>query len=52
MKINYYFLVAIKAQLLHVSKVIKYGSSCDRQANNNGSVENFNHIFRLKIIIH
>jgi hypothetical protein len=52
MKVKYNFLAAIKVQLLQVGKVIQYGSSCDRQANNNDSVENFNHVFKLKIIVH
>jgi len=47
-----FFLAAIKVKFLHVSKVIEYGCSYDRQANNNDSVENFNHVFRLKIVIH
>ena len=52
MKMNCYFLAEIKVQLLHVSKVIEYGSSYDRQANNNDSVENFSHVYRLKIVLH
>jgi hypothetical protein len=49
-KANYYILAAIKVQLFYVSRVLQYGSSCDRQANNNESVENFNHVFRLKLL--
>ena len=52
MKMNCYFLAEIKVQLLHVSKVIEYGSSYDRQANNNDSVENFSNVYRLKIVLH